>query len=235
MQDAGEQPIANATVTLVMPLGSFPDKFVKATDENGFYSFPVSPGSTYEVRVTIPPMPGFQTTPSPANEGTSDLIDSDGSTENMPAGDVGTFVTLEFAEDTSVDFGFTFKPTLAKGTGTPGYWMNHPEAWPVETITIGGVPYSKGAAINLLKAPSAKDKTYTMVSSLVAAKLNVLSGNDSSCIASTIADADSWMVTFGPVGSGVRASSFAWKSGGEELHQTMDSYNNGGMCAPHRD
>ena len=30
-------------------------------------------------------------------------------------------------------------PPCSPGTGTPGYWMNHPDAWPVEGIVIGGV------------------------------------------------------------------------------------------------
>ena len=48
-----------------------------------------------------------------------------------------------------------------------------------------------------------KDKTTTMFSSLVSAKLNVLVGNDSSCVSSTITDADAWMATYGPVGKGI--------------------------------
>ena len=36
------------------------------------------------------------------------------------------------------------------------------------------------------------------------------------------------------VGTGVHASSFAWKIG-EPLHRQMDNYNNGMLCAPHRD
>ena len=78
-----------------------------------------------------------------------------------------------------------------------------------------------------------KDKTTTMFSSLLSAKLNVLMGNDSSCVASTIADADLWMAAH-PVGSGVHAASVAWKLG-EPLHRQMDNYNNGMLCAPHRD
>ena len=39
------------------------------------------------------------------------------------------------------------------------------------------------------------DRTFTLFRALVSAKLNVLIGNDSSCIASTIAAADSWMAT----------------------------------------
>src|SRR5262245_49481437 len=77
-------------------------------------------------------------------------------------------------------------------------------------------------------------RTTTMFSSLVSAKLNVLIGNDSSCVASTIAAADAWMTQYGPVGNHVEAASLAWKVG-EPLHRLMDNYNNGMLCAPHRD
>lgn len=123
-------------------------------------------------------------------------------------------------------------PVAQPGTGTPGYWKNHPEAWPVSSITIGGVTYTRDQAIAWLDRVG-KDKTTTMFSSLVPAKLNVLVGNDSSCVASTIALADEWMAIH-PVGSGVHASSLAWKIG-EPLHRLMDNYNNGMLCAPHRD
>jgi hypothetical protein len=53
-------------------------------------------------------------------------------------------------------------------------------------------------------------------------------------VAGTIAAADSWMATYGPVGSSVHAASFAWKVG-EPLHRLRDNYNNGMLCAPHRD
>ncbi len=123
-------------------------------------------------------------------------------------------------------------PVVQPGTGTPGYWKTHPEAWPAQTITIGGVLYTKAAAIAWLDQVG-KDKTTTMFSSLVSAKLNVLAGNDSSCVSSTIADADGWMQTYGPVGKGVHAASLGWKLG-EPMHRLMD-YNNGMLCAPHRD
>ena len=93
--------------------------------------------------------------------------------------------------------------------------------------------YTKAQAIAWLDTRG-KDKTLTMFSSLVSAKLNVLIGNDSSCVASTIAAADVWMQTYGPVGSGVHAASLAWKLG-EPLHRLMDNYNNGMLCAPHRE
>ena len=111
--------------------------------------------------------------------------------------------------------------------------LGPPEDWPVEQITIGGRTYTKSQAITLMGTAGAGDKTYDMFKQLVAAKLNVLVGNEASCINSTIASADSWMASH-PVGSGVSSGSSAWSTGGP-LHETLDSYNNGELCAPHRD
>ena len=72
------------------------------------------------------------------------------------------------------------------------------------------------------------------VAALVAAKLNILIGNPYSCVSDTVLEADAWMATYGPVGSGVRANSDAWKIG-EPLYLILDDYNNGLLCAPHRD
>jgi SdrD B-like domain len=236
IQDAGEPAIQNASLTLVMPVGSDPATLVTATNADGFYYFPVSPGSTYQVLVAIPPMPGLVTSPTLANQGADDLVDSDGEADGAPAGYVGTMVNLEFFEDTSVDFGFTFTPTQAAGTGTPGYWKNHPEAWPAfpaQGLLIGNVYYTKTQALNALIDRSSKDKTVTMFSSLLPAILNIMVGNDGSCVVETIKDARAWMALH-PLGSNAYASSPAWKAG-EPLHRTLDNYNNGGLCAPHRD
>ncbi len=220
IQDAGEPVIENAVVTL----GS--DS--KATDINGYYEFVVEPG-TYEIAVQIPP--GMQ--PSPSNVGSNDALDSDGVPDGV--GNTLASVTLvsRLVSVSTTDFGFFVTPVQQPGTGTPGYWKNHPEAWPVSTITVGNVTYTKAQAIAWLDLVG-KDKTTTMFSSLVSAKLNVLVGNNSSCVSSTIAAADAWMQTSGPVGSGVHAASLAWKLG-EPLHRIMDNYNNGMLCAPHRD
>jgi hypothetical protein len=121
-----------------------------------------------------------------------------------------------------------------EGTGTPGYWMNHPEAWPVDEIKIGCVVYTKADAIAHMMASVSGDKTFTMFPALVAAKLNILIGTDPSCIADVIADADAWMCLYGPVGSGVAGSSMAWELG-EPLYEMLDAYNNGELCAPSRD
>ena len=116
------------------------------------------------------------------------------------------------------------------GTGTPGYWKNHPAAWPVEVITIGGITYTKAEAIARLGWPDG-DKRNTLFRALVCATLNVLIGNDSSCIAETIEAGNLWWATY--AGSRVAANSAAWKLG-EPLARMLDAYNNGRLCAPAR-
>jgi hypothetical protein len=230
VQDAGEPGIEGAVILVDgQPAGS--------TFGNGFFEINVPPGD-HLVQVQIP----NGSVPSPADQVDSDnpnppdTVDSDGTlsgefsvTPIFVPGDV--FVTI-----TNIDFGFIADSQV--GTGTPGYWMNHPEAWHPDVIAngivVGGVTYMQAQALAALKAPINKDKTYTMFASLVAAKLNVLNGTNAACISDTIEDADEWMATYGPVGRGVHASSYAWRKG-EPLHRQMDNYNNGMLCAPHRD
>ncbi len=100
-------------------------------------------------------------------------------------------------------------------------------------ISIGGVVYTKEVAVNLMKRPVKDDITYAMFYQLVAAKLNVASGSDTSCIASIISAADGWMSSH-PLGTKVKASSDAWDTG-EQLKNTLDDYNNGLLCAEHCD
>ncbi len=125
-------------------------------------------------------------------------------------------------------------PPQCVGTGTPGYWKNHPEAWPVSSIVIGGKTYTKAQGIAAMGTSPAGDNTYTMFRHLISAKLNVLFGNNSSCIDTTITAADQWLVTY-PLGSGVAGGSAAWTTGAP-LATKLDDYNNGRLaCAQHRD
>jgi len=112
------------------------------------------------------------------------------------------------------------------GTGTPGYWMNHPEAWPVTSIEVGGTTYTVEEAIELMKAPVKGDKSLTMFPAYVAALLNVLIGNcPPPCY--SLDEVNTWLTNF-PVGSGVKANSEAWQySHGEALYLCLDAYNNG--------
>ncbi len=119
------------------------------------------------------------------------------------------------------------------GTGTIGYWKNHASAWPRPIFTVGGVQYTVAQAITIMKVSPGGDKTYNLYDQLVAAMMNMYMGNDSSCISADINAANDWLVLH-PVGSKVGASSAAWSQISASFTR-LDQYNNGNLCARHRD
>jgi hypothetical protein len=149
-------------------------------------------------------------------------------------------------------------PTCANppGTGTPGFWKNHPEAWQrcngqlIAELPLGCkcepcycydcclVP--KATLINWMENPVKGNKVYTMVSALIAAKLNRLAGNQSDCINPVIMQATQWMQQYGFVDGECgllghcKASDPCWQNY-EWLYELLDKYNNGELCAPERD
>ncbi len=149
-------------------------------------------------------------------------------TRYFPAILIMLFTLFLFSTNSSA-----YYPYDQPGVGSPGYWKNHPDAWPVYVIVIGEDEYRKKMALKYMKMPVKGDKTKTLFKAVVAAKLNVKIGNDSSCISNTIMMADMWFYKYGPVGSGVHASSEAWYKG-EPIYQELDAYNNGYLCAPKR-
>jgi hypothetical protein len=228
VREAGEPFIAgaNLTTTVVDEYGGTTTVTVE-TDQNGYYQFSVSL-ATYQVNAQVPP--GTQVVPADVGD---DSLDSDGVADGLGNSVAVVVLTEEVPGNATTDFGFYAPPVAQPGTGTPGYWKNHPEAWPVQSLTLGGRVYSLEEALALLEKPG-KDKALTMFSSLASAKLNLLVGNDDSCVASTMAAADEWMATYGFTNGPVAASSYAWKIG-EPLHRLMDNYNNGMLCVPHRE
>jgi hypothetical protein len=220
LQETGETGIEGAVVSIVVGT----DTVTTDTGPDGFYYFFV-PDGVYTIGVVVPQ--GMVTAPSNAG---NDTTDSDG-VSNGFGSSVAT-VTVLGNENPNTDFGFVTSAATNPGTGTPGYWKNHPDAWPAVPIIVGGVTYTKAEAIAWL-GKVGKDKTTTMFSSLLPAMLNVAIDNDGSCVNAAIKAGNAWMAAYGPVGSNVPASSYAW-SVGEPTHQTLDAYNNGLLCAPHR-
>lgn len=245
LQDAGEPGINGVTVELYdCPTGNL--IAAQVTHNNGtvdgFYMFGENEvrDRTVYVRFLLPAGYSFTVQGSDDSLLGVDEIDSDA---NPATGQtVCTSIYCAPAEDylhcqqDQWDAGLVLNQSNEfdnPGTGTPGYWKNHPEAWPVSSITIGGVTYTKAQALSWMGKPDG-DKTVTLFRALVSAELNVLIGNDSSCIEDTLDRAHQWFIDFGPVGSGVKARSNAWKVG-EPLYLNLDAYNNGKLCAPHRD
>jgi len=224
IQDAGESGIGGATVVLCQ-ICDGSDNSPTETASDGTFSFSVPDSGTYTIAVLIPP----DTKVSPPNVCCDDTVDSDG-VPNNKGYSVVTNVPAPFT-GTDVDFGFIPMATSSPGTGTPGYWKNHPEAWPTEPIMVGGKPYTAATAIPLL-SKAGKDKSLTMFASLVSAVLNGAIGNNTTCVDDTIKAANAWQASY-PPGSNVAGGSAAWAIG-DPLHITLDNYDNGLLCAPHR-
>jgi hypothetical protein len=108
-------------------------------------------------------------------------------------------------------------------TYTQGYWKNHPLAWPVIELILGGVTYSQEEVMVILRTSPRGDATYILAHQLIAAKLNVSNGADETAIAVTIAAADGWLIAH-PLGSN---PSGAERDEGLALASTLDDYNSG--------
>ena len=100
------------------------------------------------------------------------------------------------------------------------------------SLTLGGVTYPQADVQNNMMT-SHGDRSYRMAKVLATTELNIAIGNDGSCIATTVADAHTWL-TNNPVGSEVRGKDPAWQNGGKMIIHELREYNRGRMCAPHR-
>ena len=221
--DVGETPIEGATVfaCAVATCNPITQGIPATTNLDGAFEFPSSAG------LPSPPSPLFLFVTitngiQPSLTGPDNIGTSNGSGYS-----VGEGVLTSAAND----FGFTTTTVAQPGTGTPGYWKNHPEAWPNIPLLVGNVTYTKAQAIVWLNK-TGKDKTVTMFQSLLAAMLSVGIGNDSTCISAAITQGNNWLKAY-PLGSNVAGGSAAWTVG-DPIHQTLDAYDNGLLCAPHR-
>jgi hypothetical protein len=103
---------------------------------------------------------------------------------------------------------------------TPGYWKNHPDAWPVSSVTLGGVTYSEAQALVILSKPVRGDITIILAHHLIAAILNVANGASNS-INGTIADANAFLVAhplYSKPGDPARTD-------GDNIHKLLAAYN----------
>lgn len=55
-------------------------------------------------------------------------------------------------------------------TDTRGYWRNHPDAWPVTSLTLGTVTYQTAELMAILETPAQGDGLIILAHQLIAAK-----------------------------------------------------------------
>jgi hypothetical protein len=116
---------------------------------------------------------------------------------------VGTYSVLaSFAGNANYNAASATATIVITGTYTAPqaapYWQNHPFAWPVTTLTLGGFSYSQQELLAILNEPSGPDAAIILAQQLIAAKLNILDGsNPTPIILSTISNANNLLATLG--------------------------------------
>jgi len=120
------------------------------------------------------------------------------------------------------------QPVTRGCTFTQGYWKNHPDAWPVSSLTLGTVTYTKAQLLNILKEPVKGNGLVSLAHQLIAAKLNVASG--AAPVPGAIATADALIGSrvVPPVGSGYLAPSSTGSA-----NDALDSFNTGATGPGH--
>jgi hypothetical protein len=118
----------------------------------------------------------------------------------------------------------------------PGFWVNNMVNAPVDLLTMGDKTYTQGEVLTLLSTPVGggpkADASLILAKQLIAAKLNIASGSDSTPVAAIIADADSLLGGFrGKLPNGVAPQS---PTGQGMVHDAgiLDSYNSGKLTTP---
>lgn len=89
-----------------------------------------------------------------------------------------------FSEDACADKGYCLHhpvccPPADAGVGctlTQGFWKNHPDAWPVSSLSIAGITYSVAELIELLETAPKGDASLILAHQLIAAMVNVANG-----------------------------------------------------------
>jgi cysteine-rich repeat protein len=117
-------------------------------------------------------------------------------------------------------------------TLTQGYWKNHPDAWPVSSLKLGSVTYTKDELLAILKTPVRGNGLVSLAHQLIAAKLNVAAGADDAAIDDAIDDADDLIgsLVVPPKGDGSLSTSATASVAGQ-----LDDFNNGKIGPGHCD
>ena len=122
-------------------------------------------------------------------------------------------------------------------TYTQGYWKNHASAWPVTSLTIGGVVYGEQQLLALFDTAPGGDASLILAHQLIAALLNVANGAvPSPAVQQAINDAQAWMTankgSNAALPYGVAAGSAAGNQA-TALTDTLDGFNSGTAGTPH--
>ena len=115
-------------------------------------------------------------------------------------------------------------------TYTQGYWRNHPNAWPVTSLTLGTVTYQAAELMAILDNPAQGNGLVILTHQLIAAKLNIANGADPSAVQQAVTDADNMIgaLVVPPIGNG-----YLQPAQTGDLTETLTEYNEGTIGPGH--
>jgi cysteine-rich repeat protein len=148
---------------------------------------------------------------------------------------LGTFASLLLVS-ACADFGSTSSSLSNDGgvqsgdcTLTQGFWKNHESAWPVSSLTLGNVTYTKAELLEILRTPVMGNGLISLAHQLIAAKLNVAAGADDASIEASIDAADDL------IGDLVIGEDSVSTDSVGDLVGKLDAFNNGDTGPGHCD
>lgn len=106
-----------------------------------------------------------------------------------------------------------------------GFWRTHSDAWPVDELTIGGMPYSKDQLMAVLWAPVRGNAVLILAKQYIAALLNIANGSSPAPIAAELAAADALLSGVNITTASVRTNTATGQSM-TSVAGTLDTYNN---------
>jgi hypothetical protein len=111
-----------------------------------------------------------------------------------------------------------------------GYWTNHPGQWPVTQLQLGNVTYNQQQLLSILHTVVRTNGLVSVAHQEIAAKLNIASDADPSCVAQTLANLDALIgdLVVPPVGTGYLTPSVT-----SSYVNTLTQYNEGLLCSPY--
>ncbi len=214
-QNVDEPGIPSITVTLLCDFnndGVVDKTMTVETDDDGTYTFTGLSIGTYTVKVDLGTL---------ADDVTA-VTDPDGTMTSDAAK-----TTLSMGAQTRTEnFGYKRNaPVCSKPPRSCTYWARHPDEWPCTSVRVGCRTYSKYQALDILRRPTAGDRSYQMCSQLIATKLNIANGCDHLEVDADVADAEDYVANNPP---GCRRKT--WTNSHQSNHNKLNDFNNGRSC-----
>lgn len=119
-----------------------------------------------------------------------------------------------------------FGDTTPRLGGDAAHWRRNVEAWPVASVRVGEIAYSRAEALRRMEVGDGADQRGSFFGALVAAKLNAAAGVQGGPGAEVIAAAEAWWGAHGA--EDVTPESPAWRITGEALRMALERRGRGG-------